>query len=82
MACSPPRATLPQVGRAGIPEINLPDRPAPPVFTEDEFKAMPITVKGKILKSHTSWVAWADIADAAVKGYRDYLKELFDKDKK
>jgi hypothetical protein len=81
-ACSAPKQVLPQVGPRAVPEIFLPERPAFSPLTEDEFKAIPITAKGKILKNQTDWVAWADIADAAIQGYRSYIQGLFDKDAK
>lgn len=80
--CSAPKAILPPVGNLAAPEIHLAPRPVPPVFTEQEFAAMPITAQGKILKFKLAWDSYANIADLAVKQYRDYLKGLFAKDKK
>ena len=82
MGCSSPKAVLPQVGPRAIPEIFLADRPSFTPLTEAEFAAIPITAKGKILKNQTDWIAYADIADAAVQGYRGYIQSLFDKDAK
>jgi hypothetical protein len=81
MACSSPKAILPQVGPRAVPGIFLPERPAFTPLTEDEFNAIPIIAKGKILKNQTDWTAWADIADAAILGYRDYIKDLFGDEK-
>ena len=69
---------LPQVGPRAVPELMLADRPAFTPFTEDEFSKIPITAKGKVLKNQTDWTAFGDIADAAVAGYRGYIKSLFD----
>jgi hypothetical protein len=55
----------------------LPERPTFTPLTQAEFDAIPIQAKGKILKNQTDWIAWADIADAAVQGYRGYIKDLF-----
>jgi len=73
---------LPQVGKAAIPDIQLAERPAPPVFTDAEFNAMSITAKGKVLRSYTAWVSYANIADAAIQGYRSYLKSVFSEEEK
>lgn len=72
---------LPQVGPRAVPEIFLADRPAFTPLTQEEFDKIPITAAGKILKNQTDWIAYADIADAAIQGYRDYLKDLFEGDK-
>jgi hypothetical protein len=71
---------LPPVGPRAVPEIFLADRPAFTPLTEEEFAAIPITAKGKILKNQTDWTAFADIAEAAIQGYRGYIQSLFDKD--
>lgn len=68
---------IPQVGKLAIPEIYPPERPETQLYTQEELDSMPITVKGKILKTHTSWVAYADLADAAIQAYRDYLAGVF-----
>jgi hypothetical protein len=46
-------------------------------LSQEEFDKIPITAKGKLLKNQTDWTAWADIADAAIQGYRNYIKDLF-----
>ena len=71
---------LPKVGPQAIPGIFLPDRPTFKALTQEECDKTPITVKGKLLKYDTDWIAWADMADIAVQGYRDYIQSLFDKD--
>lgn len=45
------------------------------------YKASP-TGTGKILKNQARWTGYADIADAAAKGYQDYLRSIFGGDKK
>lgn len=78
MACSSPKAILPQVGPRAVPDIFLADRPTFTPLTQEEFDKIPITAAGKILKNQTDWEAFASIADAAIQGYRSYIKGLFD----
>ena len=47
-------------------------------FTREEFDKIPITAHGKILKFLADVQAYEDLADLAIKGYRDYLGTLFD----
>jgi len=68
---------IPKVGPRAIPAIFLAERPVFNPLTQAEFDAIPITAKGKILKNQTDWEAYADIAEAAISGYRSYLKDLF-----
>ena len=83
MGCfGPKKQTLPQVGPRAIPDIFLPDQPSPTPFTDEEFNQIPIQALGKILKNQTDWQAAWDIAQAAIQGYRDYIKSLFDEGKK
>ena len=78
--CQSPKAVLPPVGDLAVPEINIAaDPPRLQPFTESEFKAIPLTAHGKILKYIADVNANWDIAKAAVKAYRDYLKGLFKK---
>jgi len=80
MACSPKVShVLPPIGEQAIPNIQLPDEPTPPLFSDAEFDAIPLTAQGKILKYKTDVDAYADIAMAAVEGYRKYLQSLFEK---
>jgi hypothetical protein len=80
--CSTPaKVVLPQVGARAIPEIFLADRPIFTPLSQDEFDKIPITAKGKILKNQTDWIAWADVANAAIQGYRSYIASLFDEKK-
>ena len=51
-------------------------------FTDEEFNQIPIQALGKILKNQTDWQAAWDIAQAAIQGYRGYIKSLFDEGKK
>lgn len=80
MACSNvPKQVLPQVGKQALPKIFLKERPTFTPFTQGEFDKISITAKGKILKNQADWKGYADIADAAILGYRNYLQSLFDK---
>jgi hypothetical protein len=67
------------MGAQAVPELTLADRPALEL-TDAEitafYKASPQGV-GKILKNQYSWRGYADVADAAVKGYQDYLLKVF-----
>ena len=77
MACSTlPRVELPKAGPRAVPDIQLPDRPVPRPLTWEEFSKIPITAKGKIIKYIIDLKAQLDIADAAIKAYRDYIKSL------
>ena len=66
--------------------LNLPlsDRPSLDL-TDAEitaiYKASP-TGTGKILKNQAGWIGYADIADAAVTGYKNYLRDIFSGGKK
>jgi hypothetical protein len=82
VGCSSPKQGLPQVGPRAVPGIFLPERPIFTPLSEEEFSKIPITAQGKVLKNQTDWIAWADIADAAVQGYRDYIKSLFNEQTK
>jgi hypothetical protein len=76
--CSTPaKVVLPSVGPRAVPAILLGDRPTFTPLTQAEFDAIPIQAKGKILKNQTDWTAWADIANAAIQGYRGYIGSLF-----
>lgn len=63
-----------------MPGIFLADQPTFVPFTAEEFDKIPIQAAGKILKNQTDWEAYADIARAAIQGYRNYIASLFDKD--
>ena len=71
------------MGEQAVPNLQLDDRPVLDL-TDTEitviYKASP-TGTGKILKHQARWIGYADIADAAVKGYQDYLRSLFGGDK-
>ena len=82
MACSSPKAILPQVGPRAVPDIFLPDRPVFTPLTQEEFDKIPITAKGKILKSQTDWTGYADQADIVVQGYRSFIEDVFNSDSK
>jgi hypothetical protein len=62
-----------------VPELQLDERPRLSLTDQEIeaiYKASP-TGTGKILKNQTHWIAYADIADAAVQGYRDYIRNVF-----
>ena len=65
------------MGEQAVPSILLPDRPELDQFTKEEMKAIPRTAHGKILRNLAAWAGYADIAQAAVQGYRDYIKSVF-----
>ena len=77
MACStPPIVQLPQAGRRAVPDIFLGERPQPVPLTEQEFEAIPITAQGKIIQNQVNWIAYADVADVAIQGYREFITNL------
>ena len=83
IGCTPtPKVILPQVGEAGVPQIQLPDRPELDSFTDQEMQAIPRSAHGKILKNQAAWWGYADQAEAAVQGFKDYLRSLFGDGKK
>jgi hypothetical protein len=62
-----------------VPNLQLDERPVLNLTDQEIeaiYKASP-TGTGKILKNQTHWIAFADIADAAVQGYKDYIKSVF-----
>lgn len=79
-ACSSQKASLPQVGKAALPNIFLPDDPVFTPLTQEEYDKIPITAKGKILKFDSDVIAYCDIARTAVREYRSFISDLFDKE--
>ena len=71
------------MGEKAVPNLPLDERPILDL-TDAEitaiFKASP-TGTSKILKNQTRWAGYADIAEAAVEGYKSYLKGIFGGDK-
>ena len=80
MGCQSPAAVLPQVGKAAVPEIFLPDRPTLRPFTAEEFDKIPDGAHGKVLSYLADVQSYEDQADIAVDGYRSYIRGLFDKE--
>ena len=76
--------SLPPMGEAAVLNLPLADRPILDL-TDAEitaiYKASP-TGTGKILKNQAGWIGYADVADAAVEGYRNYLRDIFSAKKK
>ena len=71
------------MGEQAVPNLPLDERPVLDL-TDAEittiFKASP-TGTSKILKNQTRWAGYADIAEAAVEGYKGYLRGIFGGDK-
>ena len=65
------------MGQQAVPNILLPDRPELDAFTPEEVAAIPRSAHGKILKNQAAWWGYADIAEAAVSSYREYIKSVF-----
>jgi hypothetical protein len=65
------------MGEQAVPSILLPDRPELDQFTKEEMIAIPRSAHGKILKNQAAWWGFADLAQAAIQGYRDYIKTVF-----
>jgi hypothetical protein len=68
---------LPPLGEKAVPDVNPEPRPAPPLFTEDEFKALPLTAKGKIAKNQVAQRTYADIMETKIQILKDYIRDLF-----
>jgi hypothetical protein len=71
--------TLPPLGERAVPDIFLPDRPKLK-FTDKEIQTiikMSPKIAKEILKNQIEWGGYADIANAAVEGYRDYIRSIF-----
>jgi len=71
--------TLPPVGEAGVPNLALDPRPKLDLTDKEKldlYHFSPI-ITGKILKNQARWAGYANIADASVQGYQDYLWKLF-----
>ena len=66
------------MGPRAIPDLPLPERVEFTPFTLEEMQAIPLTAHGKIMKYIAGVNGNWDIAQAAVKGYRDYIGSLFD----
>ena len=77
------KSVLPPLGEQAVPNLPLDERPVLDL-TDAEittiFKASP-TGTSKILKNQTRWAGYADIAEAAVEGYKGYLRGIFGGDK-
>lgn len=71
---------LPQVGTRGIPNIQAPPTPEPPMFTEQEFDAMPLSAKGKILKYKVANDGYVDIVKTGFRLWREWAESLFGKE--
>ena len=77
------KLSLPPMGEKAVPILPLDERPVLDLTDADItaiFKASP-TGTSKILKNQTRWAGYADIAEAAVEGYKSYLKGIFGGDK-
>lgn len=68
---------IPPLGPEAAPSLQLLDRPELDEFTPEEMKAIPRSAHGKILKNQAAWWGYADVAEAAVKGYQDYIQKVF-----
>ena len=77
------KQSLPQMGANAVPSLALDDRPTLDLSDEEilAVRKASISATGKILKNQAAWTGYADIADAAVQGYRDYIKNVFGGDK-
>jgi hypothetical protein len=65
------------VGPEAIPAIELPGRPELTSFTAEEMQKIPVSAHGKILANQADWWGYADQAEAAVKGLKDYIRKAF-----
>ena len=76
------KVQMPKLGKEAVPNLQLSDRPELEQFTQEEMKTIPRSAHGKILKNQAAWWGYADIAEAAVKGYRDYIERVFSESNK
>jgi hypothetical protein len=70
---------MPRMGKEAVPDLQL--EPRPKLSLTDEqiialHKFSP-AITGEFLKNQAAWQAYAEVAEAAVQGYRDYLKRIF-----
>jgi hypothetical protein len=69
---------------AAVPDIQLDERPSLDL-TDDEVRNLhkfsPI-ITGKVMKYCLAVEGYEDIADATVKGYRDFILHIFTEKKK
>ena len=62
-----------------VPSLTLADRPTLDLSDAEIlaiYKVSPVAT-GKILKNQYSWRGYADVADAAVKSYQDFITKVF-----
>jgi hypothetical protein len=78
--CAPQiKYTIPPLQEKAVP--NLPLEPRPRLDLTDEeimsLEKFSSVITGKILKNQSRWWAYGDVADAAVKGYQDFILSVF-----
>ena len=80
VGCTPTtQYTIPPMGAQAAPDLTLADRPTLDLSDAEItafYRASPQGV-GKILKNQYAWRGYADVADAAVKSYQDYITKVF-----
>lgn len=76
------KVQIPKIGKEAVPNLQLSERPELEWFTQEELEAIPRSAHGKILKNQAAWWGYADIAEAVVKGYRNYIERIFSVGKK
>jgi hypothetical protein len=79
--CEKPLPQLPNLKEKAVPDIKPEARPTPPLFTEGEYKRMPLTAKGKIVKNQAEVKGYAEIMETKIKVLKDYIRDLFSQDK-
>jgi len=67
---------LPAIQEA-IPNIKAEPKPTPPLFTWEEWRAMPRTAKVKILKSWAGVRSYSGIMEAKIGIWQDWAKDIF-----
>lgn len=82
MGCSQNKVVLPVVEAPALPDIKPPEKPEPPLFTEEEFRQMPLTAKGKILKFKVAVDGLHELTEAKLRIWRDWAESVFMKEKK
>jgi hypothetical protein len=73
------RFVLPHLGEEAVPDISIGPRPIL-TFTDKEIRRIynlsPHIIQ-EILDNQVEWKAYADKADIAIEGYRNYIRTIF-----
>ncbi|MEW6659836.1 MAG: hypothetical protein AB1424_14350 [Thermodesulfobacteriota bacterium] len=68
---------IPKLGEKAVLKLPPLERPKLELFTEAEFKAIPITAHAKILNYLAEVNGYEDMADAAIEAHENYERSIF-----